>query len=57
MLCDWHRFDRPYRAAWPRNRVRKYLRQNAGKDFDPQVVEAFLKLDLDTVERERGSRS
>jgi PAS domain S-box-containing protein/putative nucleotidyltransferase with HDIG domain len=38
--------DRPYRAAWPRDRVRAYLRERAGAHFDPQVVAAFLELAL-----------
>ena len=35
--------DRPYRAAWPPDRVRAYLREQSGKDFDPEVVEVFLR--------------
>ena len=27
--------DRPYRAAWPQNRVRAHIRAAAGKDLDP----------------------
>jgi putative nucleotidyltransferase with HDIG domain len=34
--------DRPYRKAWPREKVIAYLRDNAGSIFDPQVVQAFL---------------
>lgn len=34
--------DRPYRKAWPREKVIEYLRQNAGSIFDPDVVDAFL---------------
>jgi HD-GYP domain-containing protein (c-di-GMP phosphodiesterase class II) len=36
--------ERPYRAAWPEEEVIAYLRQEAGKQFDPQVVETFLRL-------------
>jgi HD-GYP domain-containing protein (c-di-GMP phosphodiesterase class II) len=36
--------DRPYRKAWPREKVIAYLEDNAGSIFDPQVVEAFLKI-------------
>jgi len=36
--------DRPYRKAWPQEQVLKYIREEAGKHFDPQVVDAFLKL-------------
>jgi HD-GYP domain-containing protein (c-di-GMP phosphodiesterase class II) len=36
--------DRPYRRAWPCQMVLDYLRAQAGKTLDPQVVEAFLQL-------------
>ncbi len=36
--------DRPYRAAWPPDQVIHYLRDQAGKHFDPEVVEVFLQL-------------
>lgn len=36
--------NRPYRAAWSRAEAIAYLRQQAGILFDPQVVEAFLKI-------------
>ncbi|MCS7235017.1 MAG: HD domain-containing protein [Armatimonadetes bacterium] len=35
---------RPYRPAWPPERVRAYLQEQAGRQFDPAVVEAFLRL-------------
>jgi HD-GYP domain-containing protein (c-di-GMP phosphodiesterase class II) len=35
--------DRPYRAAWPREKVYDYIREQAGKQFDPQVVKVFLE--------------
>jgi putative two-component system response regulator len=35
---------RPYRAAWSREQAREYLRQQAGKHFDPKLVERFLKI-------------
>jgi len=35
--------DRPYRKAWSREEALKHLRQEAGRHFDPQVVELFLK--------------
>jgi putative nucleotidyltransferase with HDIG domain len=34
--------DRPYREAWLPERVREYILEQAGKHFDPCVVEAFL---------------
>jgi PAS domain S-box-containing protein/putative nucleotidyltransferase with HDIG domain len=36
--------NRPYRPAWPIREVKHYLRSNAGMLFDPQIVEAFLRL-------------
>jgi HD-GYP domain-containing protein (c-di-GMP phosphodiesterase class II) len=41
-LCS----DRPYRRAWPMDRVREYVQGQAGSHFDPAVVAAFLQLDL-----------
>jgi len=35
--------DRPYRKAWPQKKAREYIRQEAGRHFDPQVVNAFLE--------------
>jgi diguanylate cyclase (GGDEF)-like protein/PAS domain S-box-containing protein len=34
--------DRPYRRAWPREKVASYVRSLAGTHLDPRVVEAFL---------------
>jgi len=39
-LCS----DRPYRAAWPREKSRQHILQQSGTQFDPKVVEAFMKL-------------
>jgi PAS domain S-box-containing protein/putative nucleotidyltransferase with HDIG domain len=39
--------DRPYRAAWPVEKVRSYIRDESGKHFDPSVVEAFFHYILD----------
>jgi PAS domain S-box-containing protein len=36
--------DRPYRPAWKSEDVLKYIRDEAGKQFDPAVVEVFLNL-------------
>lgn len=36
--------DRPYRNAWKREEVIKYIQENSGKIFDPDLVEVFLKL-------------
>ncbi len=37
-LCS----ERPYHAAWPRDKVLEYVRSLSGSHFDPQVVTAFL---------------
>ncbi len=34
--------DRPYREAWSREKAMEYIRSQAGKHFDPRVVEVFL---------------
>ncbi|MHC1781308.1 MAG: PAS domain S-box protein [Anaerolineaceae bacterium] len=36
--------NRPYRPAWTPDAVRTYVENQAGKQFDPKVVELFLKL-------------
>jgi len=36
--------DRPYRNAWPEERVVKYIHAQSGKMFDPQVVDTFFYL-------------
>lgn len=36
--------DRPYRAGWTRDATLKYIKDGAGKQFDPRVVEVFLKV-------------
>ncbi|MGQ0604173.1 MAG: HD domain-containing phosphohydrolase [Anaerolineales bacterium] len=36
--------DRPYRQAWPPEKVTEHMRSLSGTHFDPEVVEAFLKL-------------
>ena len=43
--------NRVYRPAWPLERARQYLVQNAGVQFDPRVVEMFFKV---VDERSRG---
>jgi HD-GYP domain-containing protein (c-di-GMP phosphodiesterase class II) len=37
-------FDRPYRKAWPKERVKEYLEVNAGVLFDPEIVKIFLEI-------------
>ncbi len=35
--------DRPYRQAWPKDKALDYIRDQSGKQFDPQIVEVFLE--------------
>jgi len=43
-VWDALRSDRPYRPAWPEKRVLEHIREAAGIDFDPHVVEIFLEI-------------
>jgi HD-GYP domain-containing protein (c-di-GMP phosphodiesterase class II) len=36
--------DRPYRTAWPKNKVVEYLKDISGTHLDPDIVQAFLKM-------------
>lgn len=38
------RSDRPYRRAWGEAETRAYLLANRGRQFDPQVVDAFWEI-------------
>ncbi len=39
--------DRPYRSAWSKREALNYIKEQAGKHFDPNVVQEFLKLILE----------
>lgn len=43
-VWDALRSDRPYRAAWPEEKVRQHVIALSGTHFDPQVVDGFLRL-------------
>lgn len=45
-VWDALRSDRPYRPAWPDEKALEYIREQAGKHFDPKVVEVFLGVEL-----------
>ncbi|UCH80271.1 MAG: PAS domain S-box protein [Nitrospiraceae bacterium] len=47
-VWDALRSDRPYRPAWPREKVEDYIRSLVGTQFDAGVVEMFLALDLES---------
>jgi putative nucleotidyltransferase with HDIG domain len=36
--------DRPYRPGWPKEKAIEYICEQSGANFDPKVVEAFIKL-------------
>jgi putative nucleotidyltransferase with HDIG domain len=36
--------DRPYRKAWNKEKALAYIQDLAGKQFDPKVVDVFLKI-------------
>ncbi|MCE9644675.1 MAG: hypothetical protein K8S20_01655 [Chloroflexi bacterium] len=38
------RFCHSYRAAWTEERIRQYFFDSSGTHFDPQVVNAFMKI-------------
>jgi putative nucleotidyltransferase with HDIG domain len=52
-VWDALRSVRPYRAAWPIEKVRKHVQSLAGSHFDPQVVAAFLELEGSALPGER----
>lgn len=41
---------RPYKSAWPRERALQEIRSQAGKQFDPHYVDAFLRMMNDNDE-------
>ncbi len=43
--------DRPYRKKWTKDKALKHIREQSGKHFDPDVVEAFLR----EIVKESGS--
>jgi HD-GYP domain-containing protein (c-di-GMP phosphodiesterase class II) len=42
--------DRPYRTAWPKDKVIDHIRSLSGSHFDPEVVEAFLHMESADVD-------
>jgi len=37
--------DRPYRPAWPREKVLRYIKEQSGAHFDPEAVDIFLEFE------------
>ena len=46
--------DRPYREAWSASKVQEYLTENAGEQFDPRVVEAFIRMQTEASSSSEG---
>jgi PAS domain S-box-containing protein/putative nucleotidyltransferase with HDIG domain len=36
--------ERPYRSAWSTEKAREYIKDQAGKHFDPEIVDIFLRI-------------
>ena len=45
--------DRPYRQAWPVEKVKAYLRESAGSILDPRIVDLFLSM-IENDEKQTG---
>jgi len=45
--------DRPYRKAWPLERVKEYLKESAGTLLDPRIVSIFLTM-VEEEEKQMG---
>jgi PAS domain S-box-containing protein/putative nucleotidyltransferase with HDIG domain len=43
-VWDALRSDRPYRGSWSEEKALEYLREQAGRQFDPKVVEQFIHM-------------
>jgi HD-GYP domain-containing protein (c-di-GMP phosphodiesterase class II) len=43
-IWDALRSDRPYRKAWSRVKALDYIKNQKGKELDPKVTDAFLKI-------------
>ncbi len=44
-------FDRPYRGAWEKEKVTKYLLSESGTHFDPAILHEFLEMLADDEKR------
>lgn len=43
-VFDALRTDRPYRDAWPMEKVLRYMEEGAGTEFDPRYARAFVRM-------------
>ncbi|MDO9087657.1 MAG: PAS domain S-box protein [Anaerolineaceae bacterium] len=52
-VWDALRSDRPYRKAWPEEKVLAYIKEQSGTHFEPAIVDLFLEIVNDNgVEQE-----
>ena len=49
--------DRPYRSAWTKEKAFKYIKEQSGKYFDPDIVKIFLKIIKPTLLIEKISKN
>ncbi len=54
-VWDALRSDRPYRTAWPAEKVLEHIRTSAGTHFDPQVVKRFLEMESAENPKPKGT--
>lgn len=46
-VCDVYdalRTNRPYREAWPSEKVLSYIQEKAGTEFDPEIAQSFVRM-------------
>lgn len=43
--------ERPYRHAWSNEQVNAYIKENSGTKFDPHLVDVFLQISSNPVDR------
>jgi PAS domain S-box-containing protein len=48
--------DRRYSPAWPKTDAREYIRQEAGKHFEPRIAELFLNLEAEWQDEQEANR-
>ena len=46
-LCS----DRPYRPAWPKEKVLEHISSLSGADLDPKIVEIFIRMEKEGAGR------
>jgi PAS domain S-box-containing protein len=48
---------RPYRSAWKREQALEYILEQRGKKFDPAVVDVFLRIIQDQIDKDEDELS